>query len=215
MVRRVAVVALEAAHGAIVFGRGLPVAIEAGQGLVEFSGLGRHCEDRTTALSLELKATRAEGWVGGWSDPRDCFVFSSLCWRGEIRGCNEEWATRSRLHQGAQNFGCTMRSAQAVVSHAPLARLAQATTTCGATFRPALWAPGPPNTAVVNSVHGICHQGQSHQPLRHQSECLAFIIALIIRGIKELRKNLGLYNSHEDTPLGSWLTSQQAVDSSA
>lgn len=96
MVGRVALVALEAAHGAIVFGRGLAVAIEAGQGLVELSGLGRHCEDRTIALSLELKETRAEGWVGGWSVPRDCFVFSSLCWRGEVRGCNEEWTARSR-----------------------------------------------------------------------------------------------------------------------
>lgn len=61
MVGRIAVVAVEAAHGAIVLGRGLAVAVEAGQGLVELSGLGRHCEDRTISLSLELKETRAEG----------------------------------------------------------------------------------------------------------------------------------------------------------
>lgn len=82
MVGRVAVVALEAAHGAIVFGRRLPVAIKAGQGLVELSGLWRHCEDRTIALSLELKELeQTSGLAGGAS--RGIVLYSPVLVGGE------------------------------------------------------------------------------------------------------------------------------------
>lgn len=105
MVGRIAVAALEAAHRTIVFGRGPAVAVEAGEGLVELSGLGRHCDDRTMVLSVKLKETRANRWVIGWSDPGDCFVFPSALLAGRNSRLQRRVRnSKSRLDQGPQNF---------------------------------------------------------------------------------------------------------------
>lgn len=116
MVGCVAVVTLEAAHGAIVFGRGLEVAVEAGQGLVELSCLGRHCEDKIIALSLELEVNRAEGRSAGGAS-RWIVLYSPVFVGGEkFEAATKNGQLGVALIKVPRTFGCTMRSAQAGAS---------------------------------------------------------------------------------------------------